>query len=201
MGSWTWLLGLDFGIRDATAYVIIGWREGSPVVYVAESWKEAGKPPSEVAENVRELMKRYDFTRIVGDLGGMGKAFGEEMRRRYSIPIEPAEKTNKLGFVSLLNGAFEREELLIVRPTNEDLVKELTELPWADETHQKESDGFDNHLTDALLYAWRAASAYHEAPPPAPPTAQQALLDHEARLMELAEEEERERQERDWWQA
>ena len=32
-------------------------------------------------------------------------------------------------------------------------------------------------------------------------TAQQALLDHEARLMELAEEEERERQERDWWQA
>lgn len=199
--TWTWLLGLDFGIRDATAYVVLGWRAQSPVVYVAESWKESGKPPSEVAENVRELMKRYDFARIVGDLGGMGKAFAEEMRRRYSIPIEPAEKTNKLGFISLLNGALERGELLLVRPTNEELVKELTELPWADETHQKESDGFDNHLTDALLYAWRAASAYHEAPPPPGPTATEARAAMERQLWEAAEAEERARQERQWWES
>ena len=197
--TWTWLLGLDFGIRDATAYVVLGWREQSPVVYVAESWKEAGKPPSEVAENVRELMKRYDFTRIVGDLGGMGKAFAEEMRRRYSIPIEPAEKTNKLGFQSLLNGALERGELLIVRPTNEALVKELTELPWSDETRQKESDGFDNHLCDALLYAWRAASAYHEAPPAPKPSAEEARKAMEDALWERAAEEERAKQEGEWW--
>jgi hypothetical protein len=160
--NWAYLLGMDFGIKDATAYVVLGWRKNDRSVYVLESFKQSGMTVTEAAEKVHELQKQYPFSKVVGDLGGMGKAFGEEFQRRWGIPIEAAQKTNKRGYIGLLNGASERRELVIVEPTNTALLKELAELPWSDESHQKEADGFDNHLTDALLYAWRATTAYSQ---------------------------------------
>lgn len=160
--DWAYLLGMDFGIKDATAYVVLGWRKNDRSVYVIESFKKSGMTVTEAAEKVHELQKQYPFSKVVGDLGGMGKAFGEEFQRRWGIPIEAAQKTNKRGYIGLLNGAIERKELVAVEPTNTALLKELAELPWADEAHQKEADGFENHLTDALLYAWRATTAYSQ---------------------------------------
>lgn len=160
--DWAYLLGMDFGIKDATAYVVLGWRKNDRSVYVLESFKQSGMTVTEAAEKVREYQAQYPFSMVVGDLGGMGKAFGEEFQRRWGIPIEAAQKTNKRGYIGLLNGAIERKELVVIAPTNTGLVKELAELPWADEAHQKEADGFENHLTDALLYAWRASTAYSQ---------------------------------------
>lgn len=169
-GEWTYLLGIDFGVKDATAYVVLGWRTGERTVYVLESFKETNSDVTQAAEHVKTLQTRFPFSKIVGDLGGMGKAFGEEFTRRHQIPIEPAQKQNKRGYIGLLNGAIERRELLVVAPTNAALLKELSELPWKDESHLSESPGFDNHLTDALLYAWRATTAFSETPVPAPVT-------------------------------
>ena len=169
-GEWSYLLGLDFGVKDATAFVVLGYRKHDRTVYVIESFKESGLFPSDVAQKVLKLQETYPFTKIVGDLGGLGKGFAEEMIRRFSIPVEAAQKVNKRGYIGLLNGALERRELLLVQPTNTALLKEMAELPWKDESHQHEADGFDNHLTDALLYAWRAATAFSQTPFVAPPT-------------------------------
>ena len=196
----THLVGVDYGYTDATAFAVLGWREHDPSVYVVEAYKRTGLTPSDAAEEVHALSRRYSPVRIVGDVGGLGKGYAEEARRRFQLPIEPADKLNKRGYIALLNGDLERGRVKVDPDRCAELVAEWRELPWT-EDHAKEAEGFDNHCSDATLYAWRAASAYHEAPPPAPPTHQQALLDHEARLMELAEDEERERQERDWWQA
>jgi hypothetical protein len=157
------LLGLDFGVRDATAFVILGWREHDPTVYVLKSWKREGMIPSEAAEEVRRLEGEHRFVRIVGDVGGLGKAFAEEARRRFHVPIEPAEKQNKLGYISLLNGDLERGRIKVVRDACQPLTSEWSELPWQD-TRDKEADGFDNHCADAMLYAWRAAYAFWERP-------------------------------------
>lgn len=170
--DWAYLLGMDFGIKDATAYVVLGWRKNDRSVYVLESFKQSGMTVTEAAEKVREFQNQYPFSMVVGDLGGMGKAFGEEFQRRWGIPIEAAQKTNKRGYIGLLNGAIERKELVVVEPMNAGLLKELAELPWADEAHMKEADGFENHLTDALLYAWRASTAFSQTiavPPPTDP--------------------------------
>jgi hypothetical protein len=161
-GDWNYLLGLDFGVKDATAFVTLGYRTADRTVYVIESWKETGLSPTDVAERVQDLQRKYGYTFIAGDVGGMGKAFAEEMRRRWGLPVEPAAKASKRGFQGLMNGALERGELLVVKPSNEALLKELAELPWKDESHLQEADGFDNHLTDALLYAWRASTAYSQ---------------------------------------
>ena len=159
------ILGIDFGYTDSTAFCILGWPRHSQTVTVVESFKSPGLIPSACAEKVRELQARYDFDRIVGDIGGLGKGYAEEMRQRYSIPIEPAEKRNKLGYISLLNGAFSRGELLIVKGRNQDLIRELEELPW-NEARTAPEEGFEDHLCDALLYGWRAATAFAEEPAP-----------------------------------
>lgn len=153
------LLGLDFGVRDATAFVILGWRAGEPTVYVLKAWKRVDMIPSEAAAEIQELEAVHKFSKIVGDVGGLGKAFAEEARRRFKVPVEPAEKVNKLGYIALLNGDLERGRMKVVRDHCRPLLDEWAELPW-DEERQRESDGFENHCADAALYGWRAANAF-----------------------------------------
>ena len=155
-----WLLGIDYGFNDDCAFSVVGWREHDRTVYGVESFKETGLTPSDAAERVVELGKRYDFSQIVADVGGLGKGYAEEARRRFSLPIHPAEKTNKRGYIDLLNGALAKGELKLAKGLTKPLVDEWLELPW-NEARTKESDGFANHCADSMLYAWRAACAFH----------------------------------------
>jgi hypothetical protein len=116
-----------------------------------------------VDELVR-VQARYAPQLIVGDLGGMGKAFAAEAEARYAVPIQPADKNNKLGFIRLLNAALERGELRVVR-TCTDLLDEWSRLGWT--AAGKEDPAVENHASDACLYAFRASTAYAE---PAPAT-------------------------------
>ena len=169
------LLGLDFGVTDDCAFTVLGWRRNDPTVYVLEAFHREDTLPHEAAVVVKELQRRHRFVSIVGDVGGLGKVYAEEMRRRHHIPVEPADKVNKRGFISLLNGDLERGRVKVQRGTCDDLTKEWSELPWhkGDEgAREKEADGFANHCADATLYAWRAANAFtqptEEDGPPVP---------------------------------
>ena len=158
--EWSFLCGLDFGIQDHNAVTVLGWRPHDTCVYVIESYRKEAIP-SEMAEEVKRLDQKYHFQRIVGDVGGMGKAFAEEARRRFYIPVEPADKHNKLGYIALLNGDLHTGRLKLLNHATRDLQQEWMELPW-DEGGKKEADGFDNHAADSCLYTWRAANAFLE---------------------------------------
>jgi hypothetical protein len=157
------ILAMDFGVTNATSFVVLGWRDNDPCVYVVHSEKHEGMSPSDAAERYSELEKTWRFVRVVGDVGGLGKAFATEMRQRHTIPVEPADKQNKRGFVSLFNGDLARRRIKLVRASTMGLQAEWLELPW-DETRIKEAAGFNNHEADGALYGWRACRAYHEAP-------------------------------------
>lgn len=196
---WRFVLGIDYGFNDDCAFVVLGWREHGNVVYVIESAHEAGLVPDDAAQAVDSLEQRYHFDVIVGDTGGLGKGYVEEARQRWRLPIEPAEKHNKRGYISLLNGALRSRKLLVFQG-NEDLEREWNTLPWA-EGKQKEAEGFANHLADATLYGWRAATAYLEKPAPTK-TAPVSPAEYERREEErLARELDREmtkRSDRGW---
>ena len=194
----TYLVGIDYGYTDATAFAVLGWREQDPTVYVVEAYKRTGLTPSDAAEEAHALSRRYAPVKMVGDVGGLGKGYAEEARRRFQLPIEPADKNNKRGYISLLNGDLERGRVKVDPERCAELVAEWRELPWTDD-HAKEADGFDNHCADACLYAWRAASAYHEAPPAPKPSAEETRKAMEDALWERAAEEERAKQEGEWW--
>lgn len=180
------VLGIDYGYTDDTAFSVAGWRANDPIVYVVESFKQKGLTPSDAAETVYALSRRYLPVRIVGDMGGLGKGYAEEARARWNLPIEPADKNNKRGYIELMNGDFERSRIKLVSSMTQPLVKEYAELPW-EEDRSKECDGFDNHCSDATLYTWRAACAYHERLPERAPSNDELVRAEEAAQIEQAE--------------
>lgn len=191
-------LALDFGVVDPTSFSILGWRDDSPILYVLRSWKVPKLAPSEAAERIAGLDREHAFEWVVGDLGGMGKAFAEEFQRRYHRHMEPAAKSEKLASIALLNGDLEKSRIRVVVPECEALVKEWQELPWND-GRNKELGGFDNHCADGVLYGWRKSSAFIGAPKPPPPTPDQVIAEHEERLIAEADRLARESAEADSW--
>lgn len=197
--TWRFVLGIDYGFNDDCAFVILGWREHERTVYVIESAHEAGMLPEDAAQFALVLEQRYRFDGIVGDSGGLGKAYVEEGRQRFHLPVEAAEKNNKRGYINLMNGAL-RSGQLVVFPGNDDLEREWNTLPWA-EGKQKEAEGFSNHLADAALYGWRAATAYLEKPPARkPPEMSAAERDaaEEERLARDLDRDMKKRPDRSW---
>lgn len=158
-GEWSYILAIDFGIINPNAFTVLGWRKHEQTVYVLESYRKKGDP-IDVADEVAALERRYKFDRIIGDVGGMGKAFAELMIERFSIPVEAADKHNKNGFIQLLNGDLAKGRILVVRDRCRDLIAEWGALAWA-ESGQKEAPG-PNHAADSCLYGYRAAMAFSE---------------------------------------
>ena len=178
------ILCLDFGVTDAVSFTELGWADHSDIVVVLSSYKEYGLVPADAADRVIE--KGVDnYFRIIGDTGGLGKAFAEEMRIRYHIPIEAAEKQNKRGYIDLLNGALNRKKLMIVMPECQQLKDEWDTLPWK-EGRKEEADGFENHCADGALYGWRACTAFAEKPPPPVRTAAEIVEEARDRRREEA---------------
>lgn len=185
----SYVLALDLGYVDSTAFVVMGYSEQAGVCVAIESYKESGLIPSAVAVRVEQLSRQYDFEHIVADSGGLGKAYVEEMRQRYGLNIISAQKTNKLGFIELLNGDFQSGAFRVVAPTNPDLLEEVGTLPW-NKKRDGEDERFENHLTDAMLYGWRACKQYFYEPEfdLPKPGSEEALAAEEDRMEEAAEE-------------
>lgn len=181
------LLAMDYGFTDATSFTVYGWRDNDPHVYVLESYKLQGTTPSIAAEQAHKLNAAYQFTQMVGDAGGLGKGYIEEAKSRFNLPIEPADKTNKRGYISLMVGEMERHRIKVVRGKCDDLLKEWAELPWSAD-RQKECEGFDNHCADGALYGWRATQAHHNREPESPPDDAQRMRDEERAMLARAEE-------------
>lgn len=186
--SWSHVLGVDYGNVNSTALAVLAFcPDYNDVVYVVESDSWQDLIPSNAAEIVTKWSKAYDFVKMVGDVGGLGKGYAEEGRQRFSLPIEPAQKQNKLGYIKLINGAYEKDKIKIVRDANKVLIKEAQGLPWKNELRMEELPGTANHACDATLYAWRECRAFlHLAKPPKPDP---GTPEHEEQLQQQIEEE------------
>src|SRR6185295_18042911 len=73
-----YVLGVDIGFADATAFTVCAFKFGAPEVWVLRSWKKSGLIPSAVAAHVERLREFYGGSvRVVVDEGGMGKGYAE----------------------------------------------------------------------------------------------------------------------------
>jgi hypothetical protein len=192
---WSYLLGMDFGFVDETAFVVMGWLPNDPVLYVVTSWQKSQMHANDIAKKIRELRATYPFTRIVGDVSGYGKGPAEEMASRFGIRVEAAPKMGKVGFSDQLNGAFAMGLVKVYRPGNVELVQDIIALPWNDE-RTEHRPGARNHLPDALLYGWRVSSTYLQSPLPAEPKTAEERIKAETAAHWARVEADRSR---DWW--
>jgi hypothetical protein len=79
----------------------------------------------------------------------------EEMRRRHSLPVRPANKTGKSDFIELMNGEFIQGRKRLA-PACAAHAEEHANLVWDDRSDKREEHPTcANRLADAALYAWR----------------------------------------------
>lgn len=164
------VIGVDLGFVDATAFVVLGFSDESPEVYVVHAEKTSGLTTEDIARRIHQLNDRFEAVRIVADSGGLGKMIVEELNKRYELAVWPAEKTRKLDHIQLINSDFQNGHLIIEEtPSTEPLRDELTLLEWnlAEKERGRfiERDDLENHCTDAMLYGWRECMHYlHRTP-------------------------------------
>jgi hypothetical protein len=163
------IIGVDFGFIDETAFVVIGWREHDPVLYVLHVESHGEKIISDVADRLRELRNIFQPITMVADTGGLGRSIVAELAGRHNLLLEAAEKRDKPAAIRAINSDF-RRELIKVEATSP-IVQQWQTLRWhPDYIGLKEQDGIANDLCDAFAYAFRKARHFTATPKKNTPT-------------------------------
>lgn len=213
-----YVLGMDVGFVDATAFVVMGYSLEAGCAWVLESYQQTEMLPSQQAAEVMRLSERYEFESVVIDPGGGGKGLVEELAQRHSVPAKCAEKTEKVAAIGTLNGDLRANTLRIFAPANQDLLHDLSQLKWDYARLEKKGgaqwkskpmsalaidDRTPDHLADAFLYAHRECLHYlNEWKREAPKEGSDAWWEREEeRLLEKALARVAEQEEGQWWEA
>jgi hypothetical protein len=162
--DWVTIIGFDLAFApDATAFVVLRYSQalGKVAFVYAEAFERM--IIEDVATTLKDLQRRFGAGQIVGDLGALGKMIGEELIRRYALPVRAADKKAKEYFIKLFNSDLKTGNVLFLSPQTEDLLKQARGLSWVKVARKdnglKEDPLAKNDLCDAMLYAWR--HCYH----------------------------------------
>jgi len=154
--GWRYVLGVDLGVNDPCAFVLVAYRPESPELHIVEATQADGLSPSGAAARVLQYRERFPGLRIVADTGGQGKAFVEEWIQRFGLPAEPAYKLGVAGQIALVTGLLRSGSVKVHSPAASDLIAEWMLLPFNSDRDGHDS-GYADHLSDAARYAILAA--------------------------------------------
>lgn len=166
-GKMQYCMGIDLGFVDADAIAVIGWYEDSKTVYLVEESVMEKQGLTELVLEIERLRKKYDIANLIIDEGGLGKKLAEEMRRRYHIPVQAAEKARKMENIAFLNDALRTGRFLAKKDSRFAQDSYLVEVDRDKSTPDKikVKDNFHSDIIDAVLYAFKKSPAYAYQPP------------------------------------
>lgn len=144
-------IGIDIGVSSASAVVVMKYSAYSREVQIVETWSEAEVLVDDFARIVQDFITQYSPDAIVADVGGMGLAVVQELRRRYDMPIRAADKIEKAFFQRVFANDLLSGYIKCVRKL--DIVNEWSKL--VKDEDGDEVKGQRNHQSDAALYIYR----------------------------------------------
>lgn len=173
--DWSYLLGLDLGYHDATAFVVAAWSETHPVLHYLYTEKHPKLNIESLAEKLKQLETKLGvkFDARIADTGGLGVFIVKSLSQVYGIPLLAAKKTEKHAHIKLLNSDLEMGRVKV--PAGDPLAEEWATLMWANKDKEaaafrkKEDPRLDNHAADAALYLWRYAHHHLDTKVEKPP--------------------------------
>lgn len=169
-----YVMGVDLGHYDSDAVAVLGWGDHSPDVYLVAEYGVRKESYTELVERgVLPLLKRYQpCIAQWWDFGGMNAKAQQEIRKRWGLPVQAAEKSRKLEHIALLNDALRTGRFRAKRDSW--FAQDSFLLQW-ETPHEKVDDSFHSDIIDAVLYAYRAALGYTSRPAPEPLTEPQRI--------------------------
>ena len=163
--EYTYILSVDLGWNDANAFAVGAWSKYDNTLYIIDGHKEPGLDFSAVAAAIKQYRARYNLHRIVID--NANKQGVEEMKRRHGLPLLPADKSDKINAIAMLNADLAQARIKLLPGVAQLVKSEWDALIWDKHSERQQEDSrFDNHIADAVLYLWRASRAYQAAPSP-----------------------------------
>jgi hypothetical protein len=191
-GSWKYILGIDLGFDpDPCAFVLCAYNEYSPKLYVVQTYKQNKMLVADVAERIKYITKELPYCKMVVDAGALGKMIVEELKQRYQLPLEAADKRDKAGFIELMNSDLVNGKVQVLKKASQDLCPEWETLQWDSDSDKRiENQSQPNNLADAALYAWRYAYNYvftkfEEKPKPGTEEELDAFWEKESEALEI----------------
>jgi hypothetical protein len=161
-----YVMGVDIGHNDADALCILAWFDDSPITYLIEEKITPKQGITELVNQINELRASYDVSKIVMDMGGLGKKIGEEIIRRHQIPVEPAEKARKMENIELMNDALRTGRLMAKSNSRFAQDSYMVEIDRDKSTPEKiaVSSSYHSDIIDSVLYAFKLSPAYSWEP-------------------------------------
>lgn len=168
-GPWRFVLGIDIGYVDDSAFVLAAYSETLNELRHIYDFKAPEMTLDDFLEEIFKTIETYGRPdAIVADTAGGGsKILVETLNQRYGLGIEPAKKTDKQDWIELVNSDFASGKIKII--PGSDLSHELSGLQWdlsrdaklvlARQGRLREDPHCPNHLCDALLYLYKYS--YH----------------------------------------
>lgn len=163
---WRFFIGIDFGLRDTTAWVVLCASMFNKRVFVVHCEQEAGLDWDEVALRTKRLSDTWKPRAIVGDSASGGAQFMQTFNARYGsvagVRARVAAKHDKKASIEVMNTELRKERFVFLSPVTDQLVKEATALQWAnpERTEILEGSAYPEDLFDATHYAFREFRAW-----------------------------------------
>ncbi len=165
--KYNYIMGIDIGFKDADALCVLAWSENDPITYLVEESIMTKQGITELAEQIEALNAKYNVYKMIMDMGALGKKIGEEIIRRFKLPVEAAEKTRKLENIELLNDALRSSRFKAKSNSRFANDSYLMEFDTDKSTPERKviSTQFHSDIIDSVLYAFKLSPAYsYEAP-------------------------------------
>lgn len=156
--GWTWNLSVDTGWEDDNGFIVSGYHENYPQLYVAKCFKKNHMTFDQVEAKIKEIMADplYPISSVIID--GANKQGVETMRMRSDIHFEYADKLGKVDHIEICNGDLIQGKVKFHTSCRE-VWEEMMSLVWKTVGDKivhpkKEHPSLPNHLCDAFLYGW-----------------------------------------------
>lgn len=192
IAKWNYIMGIDLGFNDADAIALLAWSESQSVTYLVEEVVAPKQGLTELVSQIERMRGNYDINKLMIDEGGLGKKIAEELRRRFQIPVQAADKARKMENVALLNDALRTSRFKAKKDSRFAQDSFLLEIDRDKTTPDKikVKDSFHSDIIDAVLYAFKESYAFtHQPKVPKPKFGTEEWAQKEATDMERAAEE------------
>ncbi len=165
-GQYTYILGIDLGVRDADSLSLLAFSNSSPITYLVEEIITPNQLTDNLAKQIIALRKEYPIAAMPTDAGGLGLKIVEDLKARYGLPLIPADKREKIANYKHLNNAL-RTGIFKAKATSR-FAQDCNLLERDDDKSTPDKFVVKGHsdAVDSCLYAFKLSPAYAYVPPP-----------------------------------
>jgi hypothetical protein len=163
-GFWHYVLGIDLGYEDPSAFILWAFHDSDPNLYGLEAFKKSGMDITAAALHAKSYRRGRTLEAMVID--GSNKQAVVEMSNRHELhELVAADKTGKPDFIELMNADYIMGRIKL-GPKCAALKAEYSQLIWNDKKvngivkKREEHPACENHAADGGLYGWRYSYQY-----------------------------------------